>query len=77
MRTGLLLACVLALPVLGHADEAVLADKFEVTAGSSRTSQSLLRGVLVTYATDPTLNVNYETTQGFASMQNGVGVAGA
>jgi MipA family protein len=74
MRTGLLLACVLALPVLGHADEAVLADKFEVTAGSSRTSQSLLRGVLVTYATDPTLNVNYETTQGFASMQNGVGV---
>jgi outer membrane protein len=74
MRTGLLLACVLALPVLGHADEAVLADKFEVTAGSSRTSQSLLCGVLVSYKNDPALNVNYETKQGFASMQNGVGV---
>jgi outer membrane scaffolding protein for murein synthesis (MipA/OmpV family) len=64
----------MAMPIVGYAGEAVLADKFEVTAGSSRTSQSLLRGVLVTYKSDPTLNVNYETAQGFASMQNGVGV---
>jgi len=49
-------------------------DKLEVTAGLSKTSQSLVHGVLVTYRNDPTLNVNYETAQGFASMQNGVGV---
>ena len=52
----------------------VVADKLEVTAGFSRTSQSLAHGVLVTYRNDPTLNVTYETAQGFASMQNGVGV---
>jgi outer membrane scaffolding protein for murein synthesis (MipA/OmpV family) len=74
MRAMLLLACLMPMPIAGYAGEAVLADKFEVTAGSSRTSQSLLRGVLVTYKSDPTLNVNYETAQGFASMQNGVGV---
>jgi len=74
MKAALLLVCVLALPFLGHADEALLADKFEVTAGFSRTSQSLLRGVLVTYKNDPTLSMNYEAAQGFASMQNGVGV---
>jgi MipA family protein len=74
MRASLVLACVLVLPIVGHADDAVLADKFEVTAGFSRTSQSLMHGVLVTYQNDPTLNVNYETAQGFASMQNGVGV---
>lgn len=55
------------------ADEA-LQDKFDVTAGLSRTSQSLLHGVLVTYKNDPTLNVNVETSKGFASMQNGVGL---
>jgi outer membrane scaffolding protein for murein synthesis (MipA/OmpV family) len=49
-------------------------DKFEVTAGLSRTNQSLLHGVLVTYRNDPTLNVNYEASQGFASVQNGIGV---
>jgi outer membrane protein len=74
MRVTLLLACLVAMPIVGYAGEAVLADKFEVTAGFSRTSQSLMHGVLVTYQNDPTLNVNYETTQGFASMQNGVGV---
>ena len=74
MKAALLLVCVLALPFLGHADEALLTDKFEVTAGFSRTSQSLLRGVLVTYKNDPTLSMNYEAAQGFASMQNGVGV---
>jgi outer membrane scaffolding protein for murein synthesis (MipA/OmpV family) len=62
------------IPVLGYADSDPTADKFEVIAGLSRSSQSLLRGVLVTYANDPTVNVNYETSQGFASMQNGVGV---
>ena len=74
MKGAFFIALMLALPVVGRAEDAVLADKFEVTAGMSRTSQSLLRGVLVTYKNDPTLNVNYETAQGFASMQNGVGV---
>lgn len=74
MRASLLLTCVLVLPVVGHAENTLLTDKFEVTGGFSRTSQSLIHGVLVTYQNDPTLNVNYETAQGFASMQNGVGV---
>lgn len=74
MRGAFFVVLMLALPVVGRADDAVPTDKFEVTAGMSRTHQSLLRGVLVTYKNDPTLNVNYETAQGFASMQNGVGV---
>jgi len=74
MKVHWLLACVLVLPVVVHADDAVLADKLEVTAGLSRTQQSLVHGILVTYKNDPTLNVNYETAQGFASLQNGVGV---
>jgi outer membrane scaffolding protein for murein synthesis (MipA/OmpV family) len=64
-----------AFPLSALADaEAEIQDKLEVTAGLSRTSQSLVHGVLVTYRNDPTLNVTYETAQGFASMQNGVGV---
>lgn len=74
MRATALFTCVLLLPILGHADDMDLTDRFEVAVGLSRTSQSLLHGVLVTYKNDPTLNVNYETAQGFASMQNGVGV---
>lgn len=74
MRSVWLLVWLLTLPIVGYADDAVLADKLDVTAGLSRTGQSLLHGVLVTYKNDPTLNVNYETVQGFASMQNGVGV---
>ncbi|WP_158268108.1 MipA/OmpV family protein [Limnohabitans sp. Jir61] len=70
----MLLACVFALPIMGRADDAVLPDKLEVTAGLSRTSQSLVHGVLITFENEPTLNVNYETAQGFASVQNGVGV---
>jgi outer membrane scaffolding protein for murein synthesis (MipA/OmpV family) len=54
--------------------EDIPTEKLEITTGLSRTSQSLMRGVLVTYTNDPTLNVNYETSQGFASMQNGVGL---
>ena len=68
----LVFLCICFLSCAALADE-VLQDKFEVTAGWSRTSQSLMHGVLVTYRNDPTLNVNYETSQGFASMQNGVG----
>ena len=64
-------ACFISFVAM--ANEA-LQDKFEVTAGVSRTSQSLMHGVLVTYKNDPTLNVNYETSKGFASMQNGIGV---
>lgn len=56
------------------ADGTETSDKFEVTAGMSRTSQSLVHGVLVTYRNDPTLNASYETAKGFASVQNGVGV---
>jgi outer membrane protein len=74
MRATLLLACVFALPIMGRADYAVLPDKLEVTAGLSRTSQSLVHGVLITFQNEPTLNVNYETAQDFASVQNGVGV---
>lgn len=74
MRVHGLLICVLAMPLVVCADDAELSDKFEITAGTSRTSQSLVHGVLVTYKNDPALNVNYETSQGFASMQNGVGV---
>ena len=69
-----LIALLLALPALGFADNTLPTDKLEVTAGMSRTGQSLLRWVVVTFKNDPTLNVNYETAQGFASMQNGVGV---
>jgi outer membrane protein len=74
MRGKWLIALLLALPALGFADNTLPTDKLEVTAGMSRTGQSLLRGVVVTFKNDPTLNVNYETAQGFASMQNGVGV---
>jgi outer membrane scaffolding protein for murein synthesis (MipA/OmpV family) len=74
MKVAWVLALVLALPLVGRADESGAADKFEVTAGVSRTGQSLMHGVLVTYTNDPTLNVNYETAQGFVSMQNGVGI---
>jgi len=74
MKGALLLICTLFFSILVRAEDVASVDKFEVTAGVSRTSQSLLHGVLVTYQNDPTLNVNYETSQGFASMQNGVGV---
>ena len=74
MRLTLTLACLCCIPTLGYADNTDMTDKFEVTAGLSRTSQSLMDGVLVTYKNAPSLNVNYETSQGFASMQNGVGV---
>jgi outer membrane scaffolding protein for murein synthesis (MipA/OmpV family) len=66
-------AVLFSIPVVAEV-EAAPADKLEVTAGLSRTSQSLVHGVLVTYRNDPTLNVTYETTQGFASVQNGVGL---
>ena len=62
------------LSSLAYADESGLPEKLEITIGASRTSQSLLHGVLVTYRNDPTLNVSYETSQGFASLQNGVGL---
>jgi outer membrane protein len=74
MKGFWLFALAMALPLAGRADDAPMPDKFDVTVGSSRTSQSLMHGVLVTYANDPTLNVNYETALGFASMQNGVGL---
>jgi outer membrane scaffolding protein for murein synthesis (MipA/OmpV family) len=75
MRAIALLIYIFLLSASVRADGGVdLTDKFEVTAGVSRTSQSLLHGILVTYKNDPTLNVNYETAQGFASMQNGFGV---
>ncbi len=68
---SLLLLC----PLSAYAAEGEgMPDKLEVTAGMSRTSQSLLHGVLVTYKSDPTLNITYETSKGFASVQNGVGV---
>jgi outer membrane protein len=68
--------CVLlfGIPSLGLANEANGSDKLELTVGVSRTSQSLLHGVLVTYRNDPTLNLSYETAQGFASLQNGIGL---
>jgi outer membrane scaffolding protein for murein synthesis (MipA/OmpV family) len=56
------------------AQDSSVADKFEVTYGVNRSNQSLLNGVLVTYKNDPTINVNYETARGFASIQNGVGL---
>jgi outer membrane scaffolding protein for murein synthesis (MipA/OmpV family) len=68
-----LISFAVVLPLTVLADDAPQ-DKFEITAGLSRTSQSLLHGVLVTYKNDPTLNVSYETSKGFASMQNGVGL---
>jgi outer membrane scaffolding protein for murein synthesis (MipA/OmpV family) len=74
MKTWLLIVFVLLLPTLSRAAETASLDKLDITVGFSRTSQSLLRGVLVTYRNDPSLNVNYETSQGFASLQNGVGV---
>ena len=76
MQTPSHFACLLALVFTqcAVADSAEVSDKFEVNAGLSRTSQSLRHGVLVTYRNDPTLNITYETSQGFASMQNGVGV---
>ena len=74
MKVTWLVACGLMGPVGGYANEASVTDKFEVTAGMSQTSQSLVHGVLVSYKNDPTLNVNYETAQGFASMQNGLGI---
>ena len=71
----LLSACVFLGPLCGAAAEhAEMPDKFEITAGMSRTNQSLVHGVLVTYKNDPTLNISYETARGFASVQNGVGV---
>lgn len=68
--------CVLlfGIPSLGLANEANGSDKLELTVGVGRTSQSLLHGVLVTYRNDPTLNLSYETAQGFASLQNGIGL---
>ena len=69
----MLFGCLWALSLTAVAREP-MADKFEVTAGLSRTSQSLMHGVLVTYKNAPTLNVSYETSKGFASMQNGVGL---
>ncbi len=74
MKVVWCLALAMVLPLVGRAEESVVSDKFEVAAGFSRTSQSLMHGVLITYANDPTLNVNYETALGFASMQNGVGL---
>jgi outer membrane scaffolding protein for murein synthesis (MipA/OmpV family) len=74
MKVNWLIAFLCVAPAIGFADDSVQTDKFEVTAGMTRSSQSLLRGVLVTFKNDPALNVNYETAKGFASMQNGVGV---
>ena len=76
MKLFLTLTCALTFlfPTLSHADEDLTADKLELSVGMSRTSQSLLHGVLVTYRGAPTLNVSYETAQGFASLQNGVGL---
>jgi outer membrane scaffolding protein for murein synthesis (MipA/OmpV family) len=48
-------------------------EKFEASYGLTRTNQSLINGVLIHYQTDPTLNLAYENTRGFASIQNGVG----
>ena len=56
------------------ADVAQQPDKFEATYGFTRTNQSLINGVLINYKNDPTLNVIYENANGFASIQNGVGV---
>jgi outer membrane protein len=47
--------------------------KFEATYGLSRTNQSLINGVLINYKTAPALNLGYENTRWFASIQNGVG----
>ena len=76
MRLFLALACAwMSLwPTWSQADETPATDKFEVSVGMSRTSQSLTHGVLVNYRSVPTLNVSYETAQGFASLQNGVGL---
>ena len=74
MKGALLFICALFFSILVRAEDVASTNKLEVTVGLSRTSQSLLHGVLVTYRNDPALNVNYETSQGFASMQNGVGV---
>jgi len=72
---GLFFAGLVLAPLYaGAADGSDIPDKLEVTVGVSRTSQSLIHGVLVTYKNDPTLNISYETAQGFASVQNGVGV---
>jgi len=76
MRLFLALVCAwMSLwPAWSQADETPATDKFEVSVGMSRTSQSLTHGVLVNYRSVPTLNVSYETAQGFASLQNGVGL---
>ena len=59
---------------MSWAQDVAVADKFEITYGINRSNQSLLNGVLVTYKNDPTININYETSKGFASIQNGVGL---
>ena len=76
MKLFLTLACALVFlfPAWSQADEKPTADKLELSVGMSRTSQSLTHGVLVNYRSVPTLNVSYETAQGFASLQNGVGL---
>lgn len=58
---------------VAHAEEYKDTAKFEATYGLSRTNQSLINGVLINYKTDPTLNLAYENTRWFASIQNGVG----
>lgn len=65
----------LGMCLYAHADQGmVLPDKKEATLGMSRTNQSLLHGVLINYKNDLTLNANYESERGFASIQNGVGL---
>ncbi len=58
---------------VAHADESKDAAKLEATYGFSRSNQSLINGVLINYKTDPTLNLAYENTRWFASIQNGLG----
>jgi outer membrane scaffolding protein for murein synthesis (MipA/OmpV family) len=47
--------------------------KFEASYGFTRTNQSLIKGVLIRYQTDPSLNMVYENSRGFASIQNSAG----
>ena len=73
-KNGLALALGLLCALSCDAETSPLPEKFEATYGSTRTNQSLTRGVLIDYQNDPTLNVVYENDLGFASIQNGVGV---
>jgi len=73
-KTTFVLCCLLFAVNHLHAQDASMPDKLEATYGFNRTNQSLLHGVLVSYKNDPTLNIHYETSRGFASVQNGLGL---